>query len=151
MGGNSSGKEGKWLWRWGRKWRKWQGIRKGRRRKGEKVGDMLEASCHTGGNTNKKEYFKPKKNLQYPYSLSQKKLIKFSFFLPFRWTCPLNLDFSLGGRHYPVLPYHPSDHGSPDNRGPTAYCLSLPWKWNIRHIQFFGTKIYFDGIGIYVK
>ena len=56
IGGNSGGKEGRWLWRWGRKWRKWQGIRKGRRRKGERVGDMLKASYHTGGNTNKKIY-----------------------------------------------------------------------------------------------
>ena len=28
--------------------------KKEKRRKGEKVGNMLKASCHTGGNTNKK-------------------------------------------------------------------------------------------------
>ena len=35
------------------------GDKKGKnekRRKGEKVGNMLKASCHTGGNTNKKYY-----------------------------------------------------------------------------------------------
>ena len=33
------------------------GIRKGRRRKGKKVGDVFKASCHTGNTNKKKIYF----------------------------------------------------------------------------------------------
>ena len=52
--GNSGGKEGrKVALPVGKEVAEGTGEKKGIRRKGDKVGDMLKASCHTGGNTNK--------------------------------------------------------------------------------------------------